>query len=178
MDQIFLGDKAFYVSNNVDLALGTAAVELNASQKTVKTDNGESIKYTKLLLATGDTRGPGHTGRHAPPEICYFRTLDDYRNVRRLASSESKAVIIGGGFIGSEIAAALNVNKVGVTMIFPEEYLVQRIFPRDLGNAIQKHYTERGITILNNDVPVSFEKKSGTDRDPLRKAAASLNPTS
>ena len=162
VDQIFLGDKAFYVSNNVDLALGTAAVELNASKKTVKTDNGDSIKYTKLLLATGGTPRALDIPGGTLPEICYFRTLDDYRNVRRLASAESKAVIIGGGFIGSEIAAALSVNRVGVTMIFPEEYLVQRIFPRDLGNAIQKHYTERGITILNNDVPVSFEKKSGT----------------
>lgn len=161
VDQIFLGDKAFYISNNVDLALGTAAVELNASKKTVKTDNGESIHYTKLLLATGGTPRALDIPGGTLPEICYYRTLDDYRNVRRLASSESKAVIIGGGFIGSEIAAALNVNRVGVSMIFPEEYLVQRIFPRDLGNAIQKHYTERGITILNKDVPVSFEKKSG-----------------
>jgi NADPH-dependent 2,4-dienoyl-CoA reductase/sulfur reductase-like enzyme len=127
----------------------------------VKTDDGQSIQYSKLLLATGGSPRvldiPGGT----LPEICYFRTLEDYRNIRSLASFESKAVIIGGGFIGSEIAAALNANKVGVTMIFPEDYLVQRIFPADLGNAIQKHYIERGVTILNKDVPVSFEKKSG-----------------
>ena len=106
---------------------------MNISKKTVKTDDGQSIKYSKLLLATGGSPRvldiPGGT----LPEICYFRTLEDYRNIRSLASFESKAVIIGGGFIGSEIAAALNANKVGVTMIFPEDYLVQRIFPRTWG---------------------------------------------
>ena len=162
VEEIFLGDKSFYVNNNVDLSLGTAAVELNASKKIVKTDDGENIRYSKLLLATGGTPRVLEIPGGTLPEICYFRTLDDYRNIRGLASEGAKAVIIGGGFIGSEIAAALNVNKVEVTMIFPEDYLVQRIFPRDLGNTIQKHYTERGITILNGDVPVSFEKKSGT----------------
>lgn len=149
------------MSNSVDLALGTTAVELNVSDKSVKTDDGQSIKYSKLLLATGGAPRVLEIPGGTLPEICYFRTLDDYRNIRRLAAEGAKAVIVGGGFIGSEIAAALNVNKVGVTMIFPEDYLAQRIFPRDMGNAIQKHYTDRGIAIFNNDVPVSFEKKSG-----------------
>jgi 3-phenylpropionate/trans-cinnamate dioxygenase ferredoxin reductase subunit len=161
VEEIFLGDAAFYKDNNVDLALGVVAIDLNVSKKSVKTDKSGDIGYSKLLIATGGTPRvldiPGGT----LPEICYFRTLDDYRNIRRLASEGKKAVIIGGGFIGSEIAAALNVNKVDVTMIFPEDYLVQRIFPEGLGNAIQNHYASRGITILNKDLPVSFEKKSG-----------------
>ena len=75
VDQIFSGDKAFYISNNVDLALGTAAVELNASKKTVKTDNGESIQYTKLLLATGGTpRALDIPGRHAPRNMLLQNT--------------------------------------------------------------------------------------------------------
>jgi 3-phenylpropionate/trans-cinnamate dioxygenase ferredoxin reductase component len=161
VEEIFLQDKAFYENNNVDMALGAAAVELNTSKKIVVTGAGGTVHYSKLLLATGGTPRvldiPGGT----LPEICYFRTLEDYKGIRRLASEGKKAAIIGGGFIGSEIAAALNLNKVDVTMIFPEDYLVQRIFPVDLGNAIQKHYSGRGITVLNKDLPVSFEKKSG-----------------
>jgi NADPH-dependent 2,4-dienoyl-CoA reductase/sulfur reductase-like enzyme len=161
VEEIFLHDRAFYDSNKVELSLGVAAIDLNVSKKIVKTDKSGNISYSKLLLATGGTPRvldiPGGT----LPEICYYRTLDDYKSIRGLASEGKKAVIIGGGFIGSEIAAALNVNKVDVTMIFPEDYLVQRIFPADLGNAIQKHYAGRGINILNRDLPVSFEKKAG-----------------
>src|SRR3990172_250219 len=128
VEEIFLHDRAFYDSNKVELSLGVAAIDLNVSKKIVKTDKSGNISYSKLLLATGGTPRvldiPGGT----LPEICYYRTLDDYKSIRGLASEGKKAVIIGGGFIGSEIAAALNVNKVDVTMIFPEDYLVQRVF--------------------------------------------------
>jgi 3-phenylpropionate/trans-cinnamate dioxygenase ferredoxin reductase subunit len=67
-------------------------------------------------------------------------------------------VIIGGGFIGSEIAAALNINNVDVTMIFPDPYLVSRIFPEYLGRAIQDHYRSRGIKIIAGDQPSVFSK--------------------
>jgi len=161
VEEIFLHDKAFYAGNNVELALGVTAVEMNSTKKTIVTGGGDTIHYSKLLLATGGMpRRLGIPGGNLN-EICYYRTLDDYNNIRAMASSGKKAVVIGGGFIGSEIAAALNVNNLDVSMVFPEDYLVQRIFPVGLGTAIQKRYTERGITIFNRDAPASLEKKSG-----------------
>ena len=70
-------------------------------------------------------------------------------------------MVIGGGFIGSEIAAALAINNVKVMMIFPDLYLVGRVFPESLGMSLQRHYRERGITILNGEKPASFTKKNG-----------------
>jgi NADPH-dependent 2,4-dienoyl-CoA reductase/sulfur reductase-like enzyme len=67
--------------------------------------------------------------------------------------------VIGGGFIGSEIAASLAMNKVKVTMVFPEAYLCSRVFPKSLGFALQNSYIGRGVGILSGDRPVSFEKE-------------------
>jgi 3-phenylpropionate/trans-cinnamate dioxygenase ferredoxin reductase subunit len=161
IEDIFLHDTAFYKESNVELALGSNATGLDRGKKKITTGGGGEIQYAKLLLATG-----GFPRRLEIPggdleDVCYYRTLEDYRRIRGMAVEGKEAVIIGGGFIGSEIAAALSMNKLRVTMIFPEEYLVQRIFPEGLGRSIQNIYSERGITVLSGDVPSSFEKKSG-----------------
>jgi NADPH-dependent 2,4-dienoyl-CoA reductase/sulfur reductase-like enzyme len=84
--------------------------------------------------------------------------LDDYLRLRKESTEGKSAVVIGGGFIGSEMAAALALNKINVTMVFPEAYLVSRVFPESLGKAIQHQYRARGITILANDRPTGFSK--------------------
>ncbi len=79
--------------------------------------------------------------------------------MRAEASAGKYAVIIGGGFIGSELAASLSMNKVDVTMIFPDPYLVSRVFPEYLGRALQAKFQERGITILSGEKPAWFRKR-------------------
>jgi 3-phenylpropionate/trans-cinnamate dioxygenase ferredoxin reductase component len=161
VEEIFLHDKAYYIGNNVDLALGETTTRIVRGDKLILTGSGESIHYERLLIATGGSPRRLEVPGGDLDQICYFRTLDDYNSVRALLSEGKRAVIIGGGFIGSELAAALNTNKIDVTMIFPEEYLVQRIFPHGLGHAIQDQYIARGITVMNNDIPVSFKQSSG-----------------
>ncbi len=158
VEEIFLHDQDFYKSSHVDLALGTTVTEVRTKKKLVLLDNGDEIEYKKLLLATGGMPRKLEIQGGNLPEISYYRTLEDYKNIRSLAEPGKKAVVIGGGFIGSEISAALNISKIEVTMIFPEDYLVQRIFPDGLGNAVQKVYLERGIRVLHKDIPVSIEK--------------------
>jgi len=161
IEEIFLHDRTFYSNNNVELTLGSTVTGLDRAKKSLTTGSGDTLLYSKLLLATG-----GFPRRLQIPggdlaEICYYRTLEDYKRIRGMAAEGKTALVVGGGFIGSEIAAALSVNKLDVTMIFPEDYLVQRIFPEGLGRSIQKKYAGRGISILNQDEPASFEKKSG-----------------
>jgi len=92
--------------------------------------------------------------------VCYFRTLDDYLRVHHKVIDRSSAVVVGGGFIGSEIAAALCLRKVSVTMLFPSPCLCERVFPRSLGLAMNRLYQERGIRIVN-DRPTGFESAAG-----------------
>lgn len=159
VEDIFIHDLAFYsADSNLDLVLESTITNLDASAKTVTDSQGNTYSYEKLLLATGGVPRMLNIPGGDLDSIYYYRYLDDFLRLKPDVQDEKPAVIIGGGFIGSEMAAALSVNKVEVTMIFPEPYLVSRVFPESLGMAIQEEYHKRGIRILAGDVPVSIEK--------------------
>jgi 3-phenylpropionate/trans-cinnamate dioxygenase ferredoxin reductase subunit len=159
VEDIFVFDQQFYDGKNVQLRLGTRVVGLDARNKKVTDDTGESYRFEKLLLATGGTPRRLSIPGGDLEGIYYYRYLDDYEQLRRQAVEGKSAVVIGGGFIGSEMAAALTMNGIQVTMIFPEPYLVQRVFPEGLGRALQARYRERGIEIVNGAKPAAFSRK-------------------
>ncbi len=156
---IFLHDRAFYDRNGVTLFAGRRAVALDVKNKTVNDSKGESHRFEKLLLATGGAPQVLPIPGGDLSEICYYRVLDDYHRMRGEAAQGKSAVIIGGGFIGSEMAAALCINKLNVTMIYPSAHLCDRVFPKDLGLAMERLYQSRGIRILKGQKPASFERK-------------------
>jgi NAD(P)H-nitrite reductase large subunit len=160
VEKIFVNEETFYGKNYVKIIFNTTVTAIDVNKKIIRDEKDRTYHYEKLLLATGGIPRtlpvPGSDLRG----ICYYRYLDDYLKLRPQATEGKSAVIIGGGFIGSEISAALNINKLQVTMIFPDSYLVQRIFPRDLGNALQRHYIDKGIKIIPGDKPAEFSKKA------------------
>ncbi len=161
VEDIFLHKQEFYERNNVTLSLGVTVTSLDIANKKAVDDRGRTWQYEKLLLATGGKPRVLPVPGGNLEGIYYYRHLDDYLRMRQEAATGKSAVVVGGGFIGSEIAAALAVNNVRVTMIFPGPYLVDRVFPEDLGMAIQRRFGERGITVLNGEKPEAFTKNGG-----------------
>jgi 3-phenylpropionate/trans-cinnamate dioxygenase ferredoxin reductase subunit len=129
----------------VELRLGRRIVELDLQRREARDEKGETYGYEKLLLATGGQPRRLPFGGDA---VIYFRTLDDYRRLRALADTGARFCVIGGGFIGSEIAAALALNDYAVTMVFPEAGIGARIFPPQLSAALNDYYRERGVELL------------------------------
>jgi NADPH-dependent 2,4-dienoyl-CoA reductase/sulfur reductase-like enzyme len=118
------------------------AVAIDRAGHKVRDDRGQEHGYRKLLLATGGApRKLPFTG-----EVIYFRTLDDYRKLRGLGGD--RVVVIGGGFIGSEIAASLAQNGKKVSMVFPEDGVCARAFPQDLMKFVTAYYRDRGVEVL------------------------------
>ncbi len=128
----------------VDLVTGRRIVSLDLDAHTATDDAGEEYAWEKLLLATGarPREIPGADG------VVWFRTLDDYRLVRGKATEGARFVVIGGGFIGSEIAAALVGAGVHVTMVFPEPGIGFRLFPAALAEFLADYYREKGVEVL------------------------------
>ena len=129
----------------VELRLGRRIVALDLERREARDDKDETYGYDKLLLATGGRPRRLPFGGDA---VTYFRTLDDYRRLRALADRGARFCVIGGGFIGSEIAAALALNDCAVTMVFPEAGIGTRIFPPQLSTALNDYYGERGVEVL------------------------------
>ena len=153
----------------VDLYLERIAQPLDAEQKQVlvqlpdeprrqSTDNQETVfTYDKLLLATGGTP------RRLPfgdDQIIYYRTLQDYRRLRALAEEKQRFAVIGGGFIGSELAAALAINDKEVVMIFPEQGIGGLAFPPGLALFLNDYYRQHGVEVLAGEIVTGLKEKT------------------
>ena len=140
----------------VNLLLGRRAEALDADLKRVRDDRGDVYRYEKLLIATGGTPRRLPFGGDG---VIYFRTLDDYRKLRSLADRGKGCTVIGGGFIGSEIAAALAMNGKDVTMLFPEHDICSRVFPADLAAYVTGYYREKGVEVLAGETVADIGRK-------------------
>jgi NADPH-dependent 2,4-dienoyl-CoA reductase/sulfur reductase-like enzyme len=158
VSEIFVHDQKYYDDNGVTLLPNTLARAVDPVKKTVLDNSGKVHRYQKLLLATGafprDLAIPGGY----LPGIYYYRFLDDYQRLRAEVAPGRTATVIGGGFIGSEMAAALNLQNVDVTMVFPERWINSRVFPEELGMALTERFRDRGINVLSEDKPFLFSK--------------------
>lgn len=130
------------------------AVEIDLAGRSVRDDRGQRHPYDRLLLATGGVprRLPG-----GGEQILYYRTLADYRRLRAVAGRS--VAVIGGGFIGSEVAAALARNGKDVTMVFPEEAIGARAYPRDLATFVTRTFEENGVRVLQGRTVAAVEAR-------------------
>ncbi len=128
----------------VELQLGRRVVALDLDAHTATDDQGESYAYERLLVATG---GRPRRLPFGERQVVYFRTLADYRYLREQATPGRRFVVIGGGFIGSEIAAALTLNGCQVTLVFPEDGVGARLFPADLAAFVTDYYRSQGVEV-------------------------------
>jgi len=139
-----------------ELILGHKVIALDPEKKTVQDDKGDEYTYDKLLLATGGAP------IHLPIEkgdIIYFRDFQDYQHLRKLADEREHFVVIGGGFIGSEMAAALTMVGKKVTMIFLEEAIGSLVFPSDLAHFLNEYYQGKGVDVITSDSVASVTKE-------------------
>jgi NADPH-dependent 2,4-dienoyl-CoA reductase/sulfur reductase-like enzyme len=145
-------------STGADLRLGRRVTAIDAVRKTVTDDCGDAVTYGKLLLATGGAP------RRLPveSEIIYFRTYDDYRRLRVLANEPLRFAVVGGGFIGTEIAAALNMAGRDVVMLVPEDGLGTRIFPADLSRHLVGYYRDHGVDVRTGERLSAVTPRAGT----------------
>jgi NADPH-dependent 2,4-dienoyl-CoA reductase/sulfur reductase-like enzyme len=139
---------------NVTYHLGRQARKLDLSDRQVQDEQGGTYKFNKLLLATGGTPRRLPFGGEA---VIYFRTLADYERLRDLTERHTDFAVIGGGFIGSEIAAALAMNGKKVTIIMPENGICARLFPADVVTFFNNYYRQKGVEVLTGEHVAGLE---------------------
>lgn len=139
----------------VDLYLERTVTDLDPEWKYLRDDAGGEYTYDKLLLATGVSpiRLP-----FGDDNIIYYRDFQDYHRLRTATEYGERFLVIGGGFIGSELAAALTMIGKKVVMVFPEKSLGANIYPPDLSYFLNDFYREKGVEIIAGDAVASVEK--------------------
>lgn len=140
----------------VESHLGRRAETIDAQARQVIDDRGDKYTFEKLLLATG---GRPHTLPFGRDSIIYYRTLEDYRRLHAMAEQHRRFAVIGGGFIGSEIAAALAMHGREVTMIFPEVGIGGYQFPPELCKFLNDYYRQKDVRVLTGEFVTAFERR-------------------
>ncbi len=145
--------------HNVEFHLGRTVTRIDIEAKRVQDIEGEEYGYEKLLLATG---GAVNKLPFGGDDIIYYRTLKNYMHLRELTEQKERFLVIGAGFIGSEIAAALKMVGKQVSMVFHGNTIGGNIYPPDLSNYLTDYYRFKGVALAPGDEVTSLEKKGET----------------
>jgi 3-phenylpropionate/trans-cinnamate dioxygenase ferredoxin reductase subunit len=128
------------------LHLGARADTIDREGKTVSTSTGDTFGYGRLLLATG-----GHPrqvpGLSPSDRVIYYRTLAHYHRLRAATADHPHVAVVGGGYIGTEIAAALVQNGCTVTLVHPDDVLGSRTFPPVVAHELDAMFGAAGVTV-------------------------------
>ena len=141
-----------------ELVLGRRIARVDTSARRATDGEGTVYEYGKLLLATG---GRPRRLREAPEDVIYYRTFDHYRRLRGLADRGGSFLVVGGGFIGSEIAAALRMQEREVTLVLKGEGIGEGIYPPELSRWLVGYYREKGVTVRQGATVDRVESKGG-----------------
>lgn len=157
-------EPAWYKENGIDFKTSTKVTKTDIKNKSITTDSGEEISYEKLIIALGSVAMKltdfGTKGADLK-NIFYLRDTRDadaiVEGVKAAKKAGNKAVVVGGGYIGLECAAAMQLNDLDVTLVFPEDRFMARLFTPEIADFYEKFYADKGIKIIKEDVVTSFE---------------------
>ena len=160
-DQVFLRRPRFYERNKVELILNQAATALDLNTRQVTLANGTQIAFDKLLLATG-----GRPRRLPIPGddldgIYYLRNLEDTEAIQQAVQGARRAVVVGGGFIGCELATAFAKLGLTTTVVELTPAVLSLVIDPETSEFVQSYLRQQGVTVLTNTGAARFIGEQG-----------------
>jgi 3-phenylpropionate/trans-cinnamate dioxygenase ferredoxin reductase subunit len=153
----FVNPAGWYEENGVELLTGVNVISLDPAGRTAKLQGGEEVAFGKALLATGAmvnilrVEGAENEGIH------YLRAFGNSDAIRADAENAERVVLIGGSYIGCEVAASLSAKGVDCTVVMLEEVALSRSFGEDAGRWFQQRLEEHGVTVHGGEELDAFE---------------------
>lgn len=167
-EEITYDPASFFEEKNIEVILGERVVRLDAGAKSATLAGGDSIRFEKALIATGGVPIHLSVPGASLPGVHYLRSVDDALAIRSRASSGARAVVVGAGFIGMELAASLTALGVKVTVIESLPHIWAKLLDRGSADIIRNHCEERGVSFVTGEKIGAF---FGDDR--VKSAATS-----
>ena len=160
---------AFYAEKRITLRLGAPVTAIDPARRTVTLEGGEAVPYDRLLVTTGGRNRPLTTPGGDLPGIFQLRTLEDCDRIRAVATAGRRAVVVGMGFIGSEVAASLRQLGVAVTAIEGHAVPLARVLGLEVGGVLAAIHREKGVELVPEDAVAAFEGQGRVERVRTRK---------
>lgn len=156
-DELFFDPESYFYDHRIGLVLGTAVNRLELAKKQVVLTNGEILAFEKALIATGGRPVRLNIPGADLPRIYYLRTLDDAAAISSQAAEGKRAVVIGAGFIGMEVAASLTQRGVKTTVIESQSHIWARFLDATLARFFQDYCTQKGITFYTSEKAIEIK---------------------
>ncbi|SFH84477.1 NAD(P)/FAD-dependent oxidoreductase [Pisciglobus halotolerans] len=140
-----------------EIQLRSEVTAINRDRHTVQLADGSVIGYRKLLLATGSepTKVKGPEDEH----VIFFRSWEDYRKLRAQSGKHQHVLVVGGGYIGAELAAALVQNNTRATLIYPDNILGAKQFPEEIAHEYESAFKKAGVELVNGKRAESYRRE-------------------
>jgi 3-phenylpropionate/trans-cinnamate dioxygenase ferredoxin reductase subunit len=160
-EQALVRPPNFYDETDIETRFGVRATVVHAAEKVVGLEGGERVSYDKLLIATG-----GRNRRFPIPGLDLqgvydLRTVDDCDRIRAESTPGRRAVVVGMGFIGSEVAASLRQLGVDVVVVERDPVPLRRVLGEEVGRVMEGIHRDHGATLIFEDTVAAFEGEGG-----------------
>jgi 3-phenylpropionate/trans-cinnamate dioxygenase ferredoxin reductase component len=149
-DAIRINTESFYREHGIEVKLGCEISAVDPKRKRLSLKSGGEFGFDKLIMATGARPRTLQVPGAGLQNLYYLRSLNDSKAIRRSAENVKHAAVIGGGFIGMEVAAVLTQKGLGVVMILSEDRIWKRFFSVQMSNFFESYYIERGVRFIKN----------------------------
>ena len=163
-ETVYVHDEGFYAEHDIDLRLGCSAVGLNTSARDLTLDNGETLRYDRLLLATGaEPRRLTIPGSELDG-VMYLRSVEDSDALQARLDRGGAVVVVGAGWIGAEVAASARQRGLDVTLIGSASVPLERVLGPEVGAIYRDIHVEHGVQMLLGTGVERFEGGSAVER--------------
>src|ERR1019366_6360957 len=157
---IQISDAAFYRKNGIAVFRNFPVSKVDFRRRRLQSASGKVIGFDQLLIATGSTvrrlKVPGGNR----PEVFYLRQMKDSQAIHAQIKQGKRAVVIGSGFIGMEVASVLASQGVQTTMVFPDDRVWKRLFTPSISTFFERQFAGHGITFIKTDRVVALTHKN------------------
>ncbi len=144
-ERLFFWPENFYLERQIELQLGFKVLRVTPKERQIEFEDGETVGFDNLLIATGmEPRRLSVPGTNLP-NVFYLRRLEDSDRIAEACSAGSRTVIIGGGFIGMEVAASLRRNEVEVSVVHRDKIPLEHAIGPELGGILARYHREEGV---------------------------------
>jgi 3-phenylpropionate/trans-cinnamate dioxygenase ferredoxin reductase subunit len=163
-EKVYVHDEGFYSEHDIELRLGTTAVDLNTSSRELTLDDGDRLSYDRLLLATGSEPRRLSIPGGELDGVLYLRSVHDSDALRERLDRGGAVVVVGAGWIGAEVAASARQRGLEVTVIEPASVPLERVMGVDVGAIYRDIHTDRGVEMLMETGVAAFEGDEAVER--------------